>query len=79
MKGLKRKYLLLLAKKSVEKIPHPCNAKEHYQSFLRKNNRNSVKQSETITYLPKTFENSNIVDTIKSVILQSIQKLDINY
>ena len=50
MKRLKRKDLLLLANKLVEKIPDPCNAKERYQSFLRKKNRKSVKQSEIITY-----------------------------
>ena len=31
MKRLKRNYLLLLATKLIEKIPDPCNAKEHYQ------------------------------------------------
>ena len=30
MKRLKRKDLLLLANKLVEKIPDPCNAKERY-------------------------------------------------
>ena len=39
----------------------------HYQSFIRKKNRKSVKQSETNTYQPKTFENLKI-DDIKSVI-----------
>ena len=27
-----------------KKIPDPCNAKEHYQSFVRKKNTKSVKQ-----------------------------------
>ena len=36
------------------------NAKEHYESFLRNKNRKSVKQSEIITYQPKTFETVNI-------------------
>ena len=31
MKRLKRNHLLLLATKLIEKIPDPCNAKEHYQ------------------------------------------------
>ena len=48
-------------------MPDPRNAKEHYQSFIRKKNTKSVKQSEIITYQPKTFENPNIAD-IKSVI-----------
>ena len=65
MKHLKRKDLLFLANKLIEKILDPRNAKEHYQSFLRKENRKSVKQSEIITYQLKTFENPNNVD-IKS-------------
>ena len=60
---------MLLANKLIEKIPDPRNAEEHYQSFLRKKNRKSVKQSEIITYQPKTFENQNIVD-IKSVMTE---------
>ena len=50
----------------MEKIPDPRNAKEHYQSFIRKKTTKSVKQSEMITYQTKTFENPNIVD-VKSV------------
>ena len=30
------KNLLLLANKLIEKLPDPCIAKEHYQSFIRK-------------------------------------------
>ena len=56
MKRLKRKCLLLLANKLIEKAPDPRNAKEHYESFLRKKNRKSIKQSEIITYQPKTFD-----------------------
>ena len=59
--------MLFLANKLIEKIPDPRNAKEHYQSFIRKKNAKSVQQSEIITYQPKIFENTNIVD-IKSVI-----------
>ena len=59
----------MLASKLIEKIPDSRNAKEHYQSFIRKKNTKSVKQSEIITYQPKTFENSNIAD-IKSVITE---------
>ena len=66
LKHLNRKGLLLLANKLIEKVPDPRNAKEHYESFLRKKDRKSVKQSKIITYQPKTFENPNIVD-IKSV------------
>ena len=63
----KKKDLLLLANKLIEKIPDPPNAKEHYQWFIRKKNKKSIKQSEIITYQLKTFENPNTVDT-KSVI-----------
>ena len=41
---LLKKDLLLLANKLIEKIPDPRNAKEHYQSFIRKKNTKSVKQ-----------------------------------
>ena len=56
----------MLENKLIEKIPDPRNVKEHCESFLRKKNKKSVKQSEVITYQPKTFENPNIV-AIKSV------------
>ena len=39
MKYLKNKDLLLLANKLIENI----NAKKHYQSFIRKKNKKSVK------------------------------------
>ena len=62
-----KKYICCcLQKKLIEKIPGPCNAEE---SFLRKKNRKSLKQSEIITYQPKTFKNPNIVD-IKSVVTE---------
>ena len=57
---------MLLANKLIKNILDPCNAKEHYQSFIIKKNRKSVKQSEIITYQSKAF---NIVD-IKSVITE---------
>ena len=40
MKRLKRKYLLLLANKFIEKVHDTCNAKEHYESFFRKKTEN---------------------------------------
>ena len=49
MKRLRRKDLLLLVNKLIEKILDLPNAKEHYQLFLRKKNRKSIKQSEIIT------------------------------
>ena len=62
----KKKDLLLLANKLMENILDPRNAKEHYQSFIIKKKRKSVKQSQIITYKPTTFD---IVD-IKSVITE---------
>ena len=41
---LEKKDLLLRTNKLIEKIPDPRNAKEYYQSFIRKKNRKSVKQ-----------------------------------
>ena len=53
----------------IEKISDPCNAKKHYQPFIRKKNTKSVKKSEIITYQPTIFEKLNIID-IKSVITE---------
>ena len=39
-KGLKGKELFLLVNKLIQKTPDPRNAKEHYQSFLRKKTQN---------------------------------------
>ena len=66
MKRLKKKKdLLLFAKKLIEKIPYPCNAKEHYQSFIRKKNT----KSETCTSIPKTFDTVDI----KSIITEHLK------
>ena len=51
-----------LKKRLIEKMPDPLNAKEHYHPFIRKKNTKLVKQSEIITYQPKSFQNPNIVD-----------------
>ena len=59
----------MLANKLIEKIPDSHNAEEPYQSFIRIKSRKSVKQSEIITYQPKSFKKPNIVD-IKSVITE---------
>ena len=69
MKHWKRKDISLLGNRLIEKVPDLSNAKRHYQSFFKEKNRKSVKQSEIITYIPKPFENPNIVD-IKSVITE---------
>ena len=44
--------------RTIKKNPYPRNAKEHYQSFIRKKHKKSVKQAEIITY----FKNLNIVN-----------------
>ena len=43
LKLLKKKELLFLASKLIEKIPDPLRDKEHYQSFIRKKNAKLVK------------------------------------
>ena len=59
----KEKRLIVACKQfNRKKIPDLRNAKEHYESFLRKKNRKLVKNSEIITYQLKTFENLNIFD-----------------
>ena len=52
---LKRKGLLLLPNKLIEKVHDPCNVKEHYALFLRKKNRKSVTQSKTSHKLSKNI------------------------
>ena len=59
------------------KIPYPRNAKQHYQSFIKRKNRKSVKQLKVITDQPKTFESQMLL--ILKQLLQIIQKLRINY
>ena len=65
----KKANLLLFPNKLIEKVPDPSNSKQHYESFLRKKSRKSVKRSEIINYQPKTFQNLSIVD-ITSVITE---------
>ena len=64
-----KKNLQLMSTKLIVKISYPRNAREHYQSFIRKKNTKSVKQSKVITQQSKTFEKPNIVD-IKSFIIE---------
>ena len=59
----------LLRIKLTEKIPDPCNPKEHYKSFAIKKNTKSVKKAKVITQQPKTYGQPNIVD-IKPVIIE---------
>ena len=55
-----------------EKIRDAFNVKEHCQSFIRKKNTKSIKQSKIINQQPKTCENSSIID-IKSAIIEHPQ------
>ena len=64
MGRLKTKDLLLLANRLIQKVPDPRNAKEHYESFLRKKNRKPIKQSEIITYQPETLDTLDIKSVI---------------
>ena len=40
------KKLLLLTKELIEEVSDPSNAKEYYESFLRKKNKKSVKNQK---------------------------------
>ena len=52
MKHQEKKELLLLAIKLTEKISDSLNTEEQYQSFVRKKNAKSAKQSKIITQQP---------------------------
>ena len=57
IKHRKKKYLILLATKLIEKIHDASSAKEYYyQSFLKNENKNSVKWSKIITQQPKLWK-----------------------
>ena len=56
MKRLNMKDLLFLVNTLTKYIHDPRDTKEYYQPFIIKKNRKLVKQSETITYQPKTFD-----------------------
>ena len=64
-----KKFVVACNQTNRKKTSDPPNAKEQYQSFIRKKNTNSVKQSEIITDQPKSFESLEIVD-IKSAITE---------
>ena len=60
--------------KLIKNIPDPRNSKKNYKSFIIKENRKSVDQSEISTYQRRTFRNPSIVD-IKSIITKYIKTL----
>ena len=56
MKRLNMKDLLFLGNTLTKYIHASRDTKEYYQLFIIKKNRKLVKQSEIITYQPKTFD-----------------------
>ena len=61
LKLLKKKRFVLACGQINRKILDPRNAKEHYQSFIRKKKTKSLQQSEITTYQPKIFENPTLL------------------
>ena len=59
----------MLATKLTEKISDTCNAKEKYQSILKKKNAKLMKRTKVITHQQKPRESPNIID-IKSVTIE---------
>ena len=49
MKHQKRKDLLLLTTKLIEKIPYATNARQQYQIFFKNKNKKSAEQLKIIT------------------------------
>ena len=70
-----KKDLFLLANKLIEKVTNSRNAKELYQSLIRKNTK-PVKQSKVIIHQPKIWKLKHY--WYKSVITEH-PKLHINY
>ena len=69
MKHLQKKDFSLPATKLIEQIIDPKNVKQYYQSYIKRKNKKSIKQSKIITYQPKSFEDANI-DDIKLVTIE---------
>ena len=70
LKCSNKKDLLMFANKLIEKVPDPCNAKQHYESYLRTKNKKLVKQSETAHKLSKgekVDSNSSLYSDTKKV------------
>ena len=57
----KKKDLLLLANKLIEKVPDPRNAKQYFESVLRKKKRKSVKQSEILLINQKLLKTQTLL------------------
>ena len=57
----KKKDLLLLANKLIEKVPDPRNAKQYFELVLRKKKRKSVKQSEILLINQKLLKTQTLL------------------
>ena len=67
--------MLLLATKLIKEIPDPCNAKEHYQSFIKNKNTGSVNKSKIINQLVVSqvgFNSSLYIDTEKKILTKKM-------
>ena len=53
--------MLFLATKLMEKIPDPHNAKEYYQSFIRKKNTKPLKRLKVITCQQKLLKTQTLL------------------
>ena len=65
----------MLATKLIKEIPDPCNAKEHYQSFIKKKNTGSVNKSKIVTQLVVSqvgFNSSLYIDTEKKILTKKM-------
>ena len=54
--NVRKKDLILLATKLIEKITDPSNAKGYFSSYLKRNNKGLVKQSKIITQQLKAIK-----------------------
>ena len=52
MKHQKKKSTITFAITLTVKMHDPCNAKKQYQSFIKRKNKKSVKQSKVFTQQP---------------------------
>ena len=77
IKNQKKWHFRLLETKLTEKIPNLCNAKKHYESFLRKNmqswqnNQRELPINQNLQKVQTLF--------IQNQLLQNTQKLLISY
>ena len=56
-----KKKFFLHADKFIERIPDPCNAKEHYQSFINNENTKSVKNQNELLINQKKLKTQKLL------------------